>query len=107
REDVLRFGLPPLPIAIVSRKTHGTAGTFDIDLTTGAIECRSGGPNGNYTVVFTFANSLTAVGGATATATTSTGTVPVTVLGSSGIGTDTHQYILDLSGVPNASHLDV
>ncbi|MEO7723098.1 MAG: hypothetical protein ABIU29_00185 [Chthoniobacterales bacterium] len=41
----------------VSRKVHGSAGTFDIDLplvgSTG-IECRTGGTGGNYQVVFTF-----------------------------------------------------
>jgi hypothetical protein len=31
----------------------------------------------------------------------------VTVLNTSGIGTDTHQYIVNLSGVPNAAHLNV
>ena len=43
----------------VSRKTHGPAGTFDIDLPlTGApgVECRSSG--GNHTLVFTFSNNL-------------------------------------------------
>ena len=50
---------PPTPTSVVSRKTHGTAGTFDIDLPlTGdpGIECRSGGPNGNHDVVFAFAD---------------------------------------------------
>jgi hypothetical protein len=101
---------PPTPTSVVSRKTHGSSGPFDIDLLLSGspgIECRSGGPNGNHTMVFTFANVLNAVAGVTAAATTSSGTVPVTVLDTSGIGTDTHQYILNLSGVPNASHLNV
>ena len=33
--------------------------------------------------------------------------MPVTVLDTSGIGTDTNQYIANLSGVPNASHVSV
>jgi hypothetical protein len=101
---------PLIPTSMVSRKAHGSAGDFDIDLPLAGnpgIECRSGGPNGNYTMVFTFANVLSAVTGVTATATTSGGTAPVTVLDTSGIGTDTHQYILNLSEVPNASHFNV
>jgi hypothetical protein len=50
---------PPTPTSIVSRKAHGSAGTFDIDLPlTGnpGIECRSGGPNGDHDVVFAFAD---------------------------------------------------
>ncbi|PYU18576.1 MAG: hypothetical protein DMG30_27290, partial [Acidobacteria bacterium] len=43
----------------VSRKTHGGAGTFDINLPLSGepgVECRSGG--GNYTEVFTFNNNV-------------------------------------------------
>ena len=49
-------------VSAVSRKTHGTAGTFDIDLPqtgTPGIECRSGGANGDYQVVATFALPVT------------------------------------------------
>ena len=45
----------------VSRKTHGGAGTFDINLPlTGqpGVECRSGGANGDYTLLFTCSNNL-------------------------------------------------
>lgn len=51
-----------LPTSVVSRKTHGTAGSFDINLPlTGSagIECRSGGANSNHQVVFTFATPVT------------------------------------------------
>ena len=52
------------PITAVSRKTHGTAGTFDVNLPltgTPGIECRQGqGPNlKNHQVVFTFAAPVT------------------------------------------------
>jgi hypothetical protein len=43
----------------VSRKTHGVAGTFDVNLpVTGqpGVECRAGG--GNHTLVFTFNNNI-------------------------------------------------
>jgi Dockerin type I domain len=47
--------------SVVSRKIHGSAGTFDVDLPeTGkaGIECRSGGASDDYTLVFTFANNV-------------------------------------------------
>jgi hypothetical protein len=50
------------PLALVnavSRKTHGSVGTFDINLPLSGepgVECRSGG--GNYTQVFTFTNNV-------------------------------------------------
>ncbi len=40
----------------VSRKVHGDAGTFDITLP--AVECRSDGAGGDYTLVFTFSNNI-------------------------------------------------
>ena len=46
---------------VVSRKTHGAAGTFDVDLpSTGlpGIECRSGGVTNAYTLIFTFTNNV-------------------------------------------------
>jgi hypothetical protein len=53
-----RFAPPPVPlVSVASRKTHGGVGIFDLDLPpTGnpGIECRSGGVNGDYTVVVFF-----------------------------------------------------
>ncbi|HEY0368962.1 MAG TPA: dockerin type I domain-containing protein, partial [Chthoniobacterales bacterium] len=51
------------PVSAVSRKTHGNnAGTFDVDLQVGgpiASEPRTGGPNGNHTVIINFATPVT------------------------------------------------
>jgi hypothetical protein len=50
------------PVSAVSRKTHGSAGDFDVDLPIAGptgIEDRSGGPNGNHTVIVTFAAPVT------------------------------------------------
>jgi hypothetical protein len=47
--------------SVVSRKTHGNAGTFDVSLPASGspgIECRSGGPANDYMLVFTFANNV-------------------------------------------------
>jgi hypothetical protein len=88
--------------AVVSRKVHGSGGTFDVDLPLdgSGIECRSGDINNDYTLVFTFANPLTSVGGVSVTS--GTGSV------SGGtIGTDAHQYIVDLTGVANAQRLTI
>lgn len=49
----------PILNGAVSRKTHGAAGTFDIDLLAGGIEDRSGGATKDYQVVMTFASPVT------------------------------------------------
>ena len=94
----------PVQIAsVVSRKVHGNAGTFDINLpTTGnpGSECRSGGANGNFTVVFTFVNILTNVAEAKVTSGTAT-------ISGSGIGNNPHEYIVTLTGVANAQTITV
>jgi hypothetical protein len=98
------FTIPVQLNAVVSRKVHGSAGTFDVNLPltgTAGIECRSGGANGNYTIVFTFANTLTTVGGAGVTS--GTGSVASSSLDSS----DTHNYIVNLTGVTNAQVITV
>jgi hypothetical protein len=51
-----------VPVSAVSRKTHGSAGDFDVDLPlngTPGIECRTGGPSNNHTVRVTFAAPVT------------------------------------------------
>ena len=45
------------PVSAVSRKTHGSAGDFDVDLPIAGptgIEPRTGGPTGDHTVIVTF-----------------------------------------------------
>src|SRR5207302_1130418 len=58
----------PILVGAVSRKTHGTAGTFDVDLLppNSGIECRSGGTNGDYQVVVTFTVPITGLTSAVA-----------------------------------------
>jgi hypothetical protein len=105
-------GGPPLS-GVVSRKTHGTGvnpPVFDVvvPLTgTRGVECRSGGAQSNYTMIFGFDNTLNSVGGATASATApGGGSQPVTV-SSSMIGANAHQYIVNLTGVPNGQYVTV
>jgi hypothetical protein len=61
---------PPIPTSVVSRKTHGAAGIFDVNLSlagSAGIECRSGGANNDHQVILTFAVPVTALSEATVT----------------------------------------
>ena len=82
-------------ISVVSRKVHGSAGTFDIDLPQTikpGIECRTGGASNDYMIVFTFMNHVS-VGAANVTA--GTGSVSTfRVVGK--------QVTVNLTGVTNA-----
>ncbi|MDQ6656111.1 MAG: hypothetical protein M3Y80_09895, partial [Verrucomicrobiota bacterium] len=91
--------------SVVSRKTHGAAGNFDIDLPitgTRGIECRSGGASGDYTLVYSFANAVTSVGSASVSAPNGTPTVS-----SSAAGPNANQYTVNLTGVTNAQYVTV
>jgi hypothetical protein len=94
----------------VSRKTHGAAGTFDIPLNLSgepAVECRSGGAAGNYTLVFTFDNNVVSgnatltsgVGSVSGTPTFSGTTMTVSLTGV----TDVQKITVKLSGVTDTS----
>jgi hypothetical protein len=102
--DTWTFAPPPAQLlSIKSRKVHGSAGTFDVDLGlsgNSAIECRSGGANGDYELVFTFANPLTSV----AVANVSAGTASIK---NRSIGEDAHEYVVDLTGVTNAQAIAI
>ncbi|MGI8821096.1 MAG: hypothetical protein ACR2ID_09555 [Chthoniobacterales bacterium] len=92
----------PIPLGAVSRKTHGAAGNFDINLPLVAIggavgiEDRIGAVAGAHQMVVTFANPVT-VGGASVT--TGTGTATFSVSGA--------VVTIDLTGVTNAQRLEV
>ncbi len=80
----------------VSRKVHGAAGSFDIDLPlvgTPGIECRSGGANKDYQIVVTFFDNVTF---SNATVISGTGFV------ASRSGNGTNTVTINLSNVANA-----
>src|SRR6267378_824054 len=90
-------------VSVVSRKVHGSAGTFDINLPptgTRGVECRSGGTNGDYTLVFSFANTLTSVASANVSG---MGSVSSSTIDNN----DPHNYIVNLTGVTNAQVITV
>ena len=105
-DDAFIAKIVQLPVqlsSVVSRKTHGNAGTFDVGLRlTGnpGIECRSGGANSDYTLVFNFASTLINVGGASVSS--GNGSVNRGVIGS-----DPHQYIVDVTGVTDTQVITV
>ena len=59
---MLRTQAPALVLmSAASRKTHGLAGDFDVDLPlsgTPGVECRTGGTGGDHTLVVTFSNTV-------------------------------------------------
>lgn len=101
-------GPRPIPGPVVlnsaaSRKAHGGTLTFDVTLPSSGrrgVECRTGGANGIYQMVFKFNTPLSSVGSANVTS--GTGGVM-----NSMIGTDPREYIVNLSGVANAQYIIV
>jgi hypothetical protein len=92
----------------VSHKVHDFAGPFDINLPlTGAIgnECRSGGANNDYTIIYTFDRNLSSVGSA---AIVSHGVGGGTgSVSSQTFGPNANQYTVNVTNVSNAQHLSV
>jgi hypothetical protein len=94
------------PISAVSRKTHGTAGDFDVDLPlTGkpGIECRTGPTLGNHTVVITFAvpvtvSNVTVTPGAGGTA---------AIAPTNGFSVNNTQVTVNLTNVSNAQTITI
>jgi Dockerin type I domain len=92
------YTFDPILVGAVSRKNHGSAGTFDIDLLPPAsgIECRSGGATGDSQIVVTFAVPITF----TSASVSGTGSVAIAL--SSG-----NQAFVNLTGVTNAQRITV
>jgi glucose/arabinose dehydrogenase len=97
------YKISPMFVGAASRKVHG-ATAFDVDLPltgTPGTECRSGGANGNYTIVFKFAVAVSTVGNGTVTA--GTGSISSRAVDTS----DGRQYVVNLTGVTNIQNVTV
>lgn len=95
---------------VVSRKQHGLNNPQDLALSLGnipSIEPRAAGGTGvtgaDYQLIFAFPNTLTSVGGISASATGAT--QPGTPSGA--MGSDPHQYVVNLPSVPTSQYLTV
>lgn len=97
-KGAFEFGGALAPLTAASRKTHGTAGTFDVDLPlTGnaGLECRTGGASGDHQVILNFSSPITASG---ASVTTGVGDVSEASVMDS-------EITVDLTGVTNAQQI--
>lgn len=95
------------PIHAVSRLTHGSVGTFDLNLpvfSLRGVESRSAGISGNYTLVITFGNPLSSVGGVSAS---STGGGPAPRVSGAIDSNDAHHYNVSLTQVPDGQITNV
>jgi hypothetical protein len=99
---IAQLGNTPLQVvSTVSRKVHGGAGTFDINLpltTPAGIECRTGGAGGNHQVVVVFTTPVS-VGG-------------LSIMSSDGMASGTRSVsgatvTVNLSAVANAQTLGI
>ncbi len=101
----------PMAQSAVSRKMHGAAGTFDIDLTlTGApgIESRSGGSTNDYQLVITFPTAVSVTGNPQAQVTLGTGDIGSGGVSNGGMVTVSGNVVtVPLTNVANAQTINV
>ncbi len=88
---------------ISSRKFHTESDAYDIPLSLApptSVECRTGGPNGEHSLVFRFSVPISSVGGASVTA-------GVGSVSSASLSADGHVYTVNLTGVNDAQEITV
>lgn len=94
---ITRWPSAPVITAASSHKTHGSAGTFAIDVTAGATECRGGGPT---TLVVSFDQPIQRVSGLLSDVTVSHGTVNALTING-------NQLTINMTGATSAAKLTV
>ncbi|MEP7015190.1 MAG: dockerin type I domain-containing protein, partial [Verrucomicrobiota bacterium] len=103
-------GGPPTLQSAISRKTHGGAGTFDINLPltgTAGIECRTAGGTQDYTMVVTFAGNVTVTGSPQAQVTSGTGCVGSAGTCTGNIMVSGNTVTIPLTNIANAQTINV
>jgi hypothetical protein len=98
------------PTSIVSRITHGSAGTFDIILPlTGSpgIECRTTGGTNDYTIIVTFPGAVTVDGNPQAGVTLGTGCVGTAGACSGSVNISGNTVTIPLTNVTNVQIINV
>jgi hypothetical protein len=104
------FPAVPTVTGAVSRKTHGGAGPFDVNLPlTGipGIECRSTGGTNDYTMVVTFAGNVTVTGSPQAEVTVGTGCVGSGGVCSGNVSVSANIVTVPLTNIANAQTINV
>lgn len=101
----------PLVQSAVSRKTHGSAGNFDVDLPlsgTAGVEARSGGTTGDYTIVVRFLADVSVSGTPQAAVTSAIGQIGSAGMSNGGaVVTANNEVIIPLTNVANAQTIEV
>jgi N-acetylneuraminic acid mutarotase len=103
----------PVPTvqSVVSQKTHGFVGDFDVPLPldgTPGIECRSGGGTNDYTMVITFSSTITVNGNPQAVVTGGTGTIGSNGVSNGGVVQVSGNIVtIPLTNVANAQTIQV
>jgi hypothetical protein len=101
----------PLLQSVVSRKTHGSAGSFDVDLPlsgTPGLECRSGSATNDYTIVLTFLANVSVTGSPQATVTSGIATIGSGGMSNAGaVSTSENVVSIPLTNVGNAQMINV
>jgi Dockerin type I domain len=101
----------PIVQSSISRKSHGGAGSFDVDLPltgTPGTECRSGGATSDYTIVVTFLANVSVNGNPQATVTSGTGTIGSGGVSNGGMVTTSGNVVtIPLTNVANAQTINV
>ncbi len=107
---VLTLDCPTELLSAVSRKTHGAAGDFDIDLPltgTPGIEDRTGGATNDYTMVATFSGNVSVTGSPQAEVISGTGCVGIGGACSGNVTVSGNIVTVPLTNIANAQTINV
>jgi N-acetylneuraminic acid mutarotase len=100
----------PVVTSALSRKTHGSAGGFDVNLPltgTPGIECRTTGGTNDYTMVVTFTTNVTVTGNPQAQVTLGTGCVGNSGACTGNITVSGNVVTVPLTNIANAQTINV